>query len=151
MFLQKISHIPYIAAAIVLSACASIADDGAKGLAAFADDPRLGAKTDQICFSGSIDSFYGAKDNTIVLSKGLGRDYRVSLSGMCGYLERAQSIAFERQSGCARRGDFILVSESVFSINDGSGLGPDRCYIDEIYKWDKKAVKRDDDLNEASP
>ncbi len=120
-----------------LSSCATTVSDGPQGLAKFADDPRLGNKVDRICFSGSIDSFFGAEGDTIVLSKGLGRDYRVRLSGLCNNLEHAQSMALERQSGCASRGDYILVSESPFTLNDDIGLGPDRCYIDEIYEWHK--------------
>ncbi len=126
-------------AASILISCASSDMNKPKGIEALKDDPRLGKQVSRLCFKGGIDGFSDPIDNTIVLRESLDSHYRVSLSGLCPNLQNAQSIAFEKSSGCARRGDHLLISESVFSLDDGIGLGPDRCFINEIYEWDRNA------------
>jgi len=123
-----------------LAACATSADDGKpKGIAAFKGDPRLGEEVSKICFNRSIDGFSENTDDTVVLTKGVNKDHIVEVSGICQDLKFAKSIAIDSRSSCITRGDYLLVSSSAFSLDDGTGIGPDRCYIDKIYKWDKKA------------
>lgn len=129
----------FLLSASILISCASSDLDRPKGIEALKDDPRLGKQVSSICFKGGINGFSDPISTTIVLRESLNRHYRVSLSGLCPNLENAQSIAFERSSGCARRGDYLLISESVFSLDDDIGLGPDRCFINEIYEWDRNA------------
>ncbi len=124
-----------------LVSCSTVELDKPRGIAQFKDDPRLGKQVNAICFKGNVDGFSDAAGNTIVLREGINRHYRVSLNGFCPNLEYAQSLAFERQSGCARRGDYILLSDSVFSLDDGTGVIPDRCFINEIYEWDRDALE----------
>lgn len=138
-----------IAISGLLLGCASIDSDEPQGIEKFQDDPRLGEKVSSICFKGNIDGFSDPVDNTIVLREGINRHYRVSLTGQCSDLRHIQSLAFERTSGCARRGDYILFSESPFTLNDGVGLGPDRCFINEIYNWDRDAKLPDTEDIEA--
>ena len=133
-----------------LAACSTTASKTERGMSQFKDDPRLGEEVSSICFKGNIDGFSDAAGNTIVLREGVNRHYRVSLSGFCPNLKHAQSLAFERQSGCARRGDYILVSESVFSLDDGDGFGPDRCFINEIYEWDRDAKDESKQVEDQS-
>lgn len=133
-----------------LAACSTTSSKTERGISQFKDDPRLGEQVSSICFKGNIDGFSDAAGNTIVLREGINQHYRVSLSGFCPNLEHAQSLAFERQSGCVRRGDYILVSESVFSLDDGDGIGPDRCFINEIYKWDRNAKDESEQVDTQS-
>lgn len=127
--------------AVVLAACTSTrqASSEPKGIAAFANDERLGEAVKQICFNRGIDGFYNATRDTVVLSKGVSDDYIVEVSGLCTNLRNAKSIAIDSTLSCVTRGDILLVSTSTFSLDDGTGIGPDRCFIDKIHKWNKKA------------
>lgn len=145
---------PYIRPALiaaslfVVAACASTAesDNKAKGIAAFKDDARLGEKVDKICFNRNIDGFSNNERKTVVLTSGVNKDYIVEVRGVCLNLSHAQSIGIDSTLSCVRRGDYLIVSDSAFSLNDGAGIGPDRCLIDRIHKWDKKAEQRKDDI-----
>ncbi len=131
-----------IIAAATLGACASTAtENGARtdGIAAYNGDPRLGEKVKSICFNRSIDGFSENTKNTVVLSKGVSDDYMVEVGGVCSKLDYAQSIGIDSTLTCVRPGDYLIVSDSAFSLNDQSGIGPDRCIIKDIRKWDKKA------------
>lgn len=127
-------------AGTLMMACASTseADDKAKGIAAYKDDARLGEEVKKICFNRNIDGFSNATRNTVVLSAGPSKDYIVEV-GVCPNLSHAQSIAIDSTLSCVDRSDSILVSDSAFSLDDGTGLGPDRCYIKKMHKWDKRA------------
>ena len=110
-------------------------------IAAFKDDPRLGERADKICFQRNIDGFSKASRKTVVLEANVNDDYLVSIRGMCPSLRNAMSIGIGTNQSCLRRGDILIVSESAFSLNDNTGTGPDRCFIDEIYRWDDDAGK----------
>ena len=121
-------------------ACASASPDGnnTSGIDALKDDVRLGAKVEKICFNRNIDGFSNATKDTVVLSSGVKDDYVVEVRGVCQNLSFAQSIGIDSSLSCVRRGDYLIVSDSAFG--HGGGLGPDRCFIDKIYKWDKTAT-----------
>lgn len=127
----------------VLAGCASTAanDGKARGIAAFKDDTRLGAEVDKICFNRNIDGFSNAARDTVVLDAGPSKDYIVQVKGVCSTLRHAQSIAIDSSMSCVTRGDYLLVSDSAFSLDSPAGMGPDRCVIDKIHKWDKRAEK----------
>ncbi|AXE63769.1 hypothetical protein BBF93_05715 [Hyphomonas sp. CACIAM 19H1] len=121
----------------LLAACQSAPGTGTpQGIAAYADDPRLGAPVDRICFASSIDGFSDNKRNTVILREG--RDeYMVEVFGACPDLEYAQSIGIDSTTGCLTRSDALIVGHTP----GGTGMGPQRCLIKEIRKWDRKAEK----------
>ena len=122
-----------------LSACASSPQtrDQPKGIAAYKGDARLGEQVKKICFNRSIDGFYNATRDTVVLTKGVAEDYIVEVRGICRNLATAKSIAVDSTLSCVTRGDALIVSTSAFSLDDGTGVGPDRCYIEKMYRWNK--------------
>ncbi|WP_371395531.1 DUF6491 family protein [Fretibacter rubidus] len=137
-----------LSATFLLASCATTASDEPRGIAAFEGDARLGQQVDKICFERNIDGFSNNTKDTVVLSTGPSRDYIVSVRGICSNLPFAQSIGLSPRTSCLRENDFIIVSESAFTLNDRSGIGPDRCYIDEIYEWDVRAEATDVDKPE---
>lgn len=117
-----------------------------QGIAAYADDARLGEPVDRICFASSIDGFSNNERNTVVLREG--RDeYMVEVFGACPDLEYAQSIGIDSTTGCLTRSDAIIVGHSP----GGTGMGPQRCLIKEIRKWDPKAAKAAAEASPATP
>lgn len=128
-----------------LTACASTSDDKQKprGIAAFANDARLGEQVDKICFNRNIDGFSDARRDTVVLTKGVSDYYIVEVSGVCSNLRYAQSIAVDSSLSCVMQGDSLLVSDSAFGLNDQTGMGPDRCFIEKIHRWDKDATNEE--------
>lgn len=131
-----------IAAGLIAACASTAADDGKeRGIAAFKDDARLGEAVSKICFNRNIDGFSNATRDTVVLSGGPSKDYIVEVRGVCTNLRHAQSIAIDSTLSCVTRGDYLLVSESAFSLDDNTGMGPDRCMIDKIHAWDPKAKK----------
>lgn len=145
-----------IAGALLLggiSACATSADaNKPRGIAAFKDDPALGEQVDRICFNRNIRGFGDTTDRTVVLTRGVRDQYIVEVSGACRDLKFAQSVGIDSRSSCITRGDYLLVSGSAFSLDDGTGLGPNRCLIQKMHKWDSKAKADDAETdNEDAP
>lgn len=132
-----------LTAGFALMACASstAGENKERGIAAFKDDTRLGEKVEKICFNRSIDGFSMARKDTVVLSKGVSDDYIVEVRGVCTNLRHAQSVGIDTRLSCVREGDYLIVSDSAFGTD--TGFGPDRCYIDKIHKWDKKAKNKE--------
>ncbi len=129
------------AAAALLTGCSTTQSDEPRGIKAFENDARLGEQTNRICFGATIDGFSNARRDSVVLSSG-SKDYLVTVSGACRSLRYAQAIGLDnRGAGCVSRHDILIVSENAFG-NDATGMGPDRCFIDEIYKWDKRAKSK---------
>lgn len=127
--------------ALAVTACASSGESAntADGIDAFKDDARLGEPVNEICFNRQIDGFSDARRKTVILSTGVSKDYIVEVKGLCHNLDFAQSISVDASLSCVRRGDSLIVSDSAFGPDNGAGLGTDRCYINRIHKWDKKA------------
>jgi len=136
--MQKYLFLPAI---LIIAGCSSVSEnaDKPRGIAAFDGDPRLGAQVDKICFSRSIDGFTDAKRDTIVLHRSHNDRYIVEVNGICPSLRHAQTVGLDSYSSCVRENDYLIVSESAFTLNDSMSHGPDRCLIDKIYRWDEKA------------
>ena len=126
----------------LLAACASTYDSAEKeprGAAKFADDPRLGAEVDKICFAGTINSFSAETRDTVVLRARTNDYYLVEVYGACPSLRNAQRVGVDSRGGsCLRKNDFLIVSENLFN-GDQVGIDPQRCMIRGIYEWDNEA------------
>lgn len=136
---------------ILITGCASTAagEDKPDGIAAFAEDARLGEAVNKICFNRNIDGFRTMNRDTVVLQSGISDEYLVEVGGVCSNLQHAQSMAIDSSLSCVRRNDYLIVSDSAFSLDDGIGIGPDRCIIKKIHKWDKDAEQAEDAASEA--
>jgi hypothetical protein len=133
----KLTAITLLALPLLLS-CSTVADTGPRGIAAFESDPRLGEQVNKICFKRNIDGFSNATRDTVVLSSGVNDDYIVKVFGNCTNLRHAQGIAIDSNLSCVSENDYLIVSESVFPSNDRA-FDLERCAIDKIHKWDKRA------------
>jgi len=139
--------LPGLTALLALAACATAATEpGARGLNQYADDPRLGEATKRICFASNIDGFSLNKRSTVVLSEGRD-DYMVEVTGSCFDLDNAETIALDSPTGCLTPGDAIIVASTM----GGGGIGPQRCLIREIRKWDPKAEKAEGEAKVETP
>lgn len=128
--------LPLIAAAAALAACSSIPGTATpRGVARYADDPRLGEETNKICFARTIDGFSMAERDSVLLHDGRDR-YMVAVAGTCVDLEYAEAIALDSPTSCLTPGDAIVVTSTL-----GGLLAPQRCIITEIRDWDPKAEK----------
>ncbi|MDP3458529.1 MAG: DUF6491 family protein [Hyphomonas sp.] len=121
-------------AAAALSACASAPSEPvARGVAKYAEDPRLGEETNRICFASGIDGFSMNDRDTVLLHDGK-RRYMVEVTGTCFDLDNAESIALDTATGCLTPGDSIIIAQTF-----GESFGSRRCMIRDIYLWDPKA------------
>jgi Family of unknown function (DUF6491) len=131
-----------LAGVLALAACSSSALPGTapvRGGAQLAQDPRLGAVTDRICFTSSIDGFGATTRDTVVVNEGRD-DYLLEIFGSCLPLRSAQQIAFPERAGCLRKGDRLIVSENISGLGHGNDAGRTQaCTVKSIYKWDPKA------------
>jgi hypothetical protein len=126
---------PLLLAGLLAACTTAPGETAARGLDKYADDPRLGAETDRICFASTIDGFSENKRSTVVLHEGRDR-FMVEVTGTCFDLDNAESIGIDGRGGCLTPGDAIIVVAT-----GGASLGPRRCMIREIRKWDPKAEK----------
>ena len=126
-----------ILSAATLAACASApGETKPRGVAAYADDARLGEKISNACFASNIDGFSMNTRDTVVLRDG-NREYMVEVLGNCLELDNAVTIGIDARTSCLSRSDYLIVSSSL--TGNGPGLGPQRCMIKEIYAWDSDA------------
>ncbi len=131
--------------AALLGSCTTPPGTGkARGIEALADDPRLGEKLDKVCFTSTIDGFRANGRDTVVLDDSPNRHYLVETTGGCINLDYAQSIAIDSKLSCIRKGDYLIVSDSAFSITGSTGAAPQRCLIKSLYAWDDDAVTEDE-------
>ena len=132
--------ISLLLASAVLAACTSqpAGEAKPKGVAQFADDPRLGEEVKKVCFASTISGFHDATDDTVVISKGR-EDYLIEVYGNCFNLDQAQQIAVDSTTNCLSKGDHLITSDSISGFHDDTGFGVQRCMIKSIYKWDSKA------------
>jgi hypothetical protein len=147
MIFKKLSGVSAIAGAVLLATTsAALAGDRDKEEER---DVRIGEKVDRVCFSRSIDGFSHTEKRSVVLRKGVSKEYYVE-TGSCFNLRRALSIGIDsRGGGCLSRGDYLIVSESAFGLKDNTGIGPDRCYIKAIYEWNEDAEAEETDTEES--
>lgn len=127
-----------IPCALALYACASSSGETEDGVAAYADDPRLGEQVDRICFGRQIDGFGETTDRTIIVEAGVNEHYLIETVGFCPDLDWAQSISLDQFSSCLSRGDAIIPYGSAFGP-DRTGPAPQACRIKAIYEWDEDA------------
>lgn len=140
--------LPLSLCALLLSGCQSAGSGNQpEGIAAYAGDPRLGERTDRICFASGIDSFSMNRDRSLVLRRGMD-EFLVEVYGPCPELAYAQTIGIGSVTGCLSRGDRLIVSSSLQGAG-GSGIGPDRCVIREIHAWNSRADEPEADEPEA--
>lgn len=137
--------LPLIAAAAALAACTSIPGTASpRGIARYADDPRLGEATNRICFASSIDGFSMNTRDSVLLHEGRDR-YLVEVAGTCMDLEYAEMISLSAPTNCLTPGDAIIVSRAM-----GGTLGPQRCIITKIHEWDPKATPPTEETPETA-
>ena len=130
-------------AGTMLSACATGDQEPRKrGLDAYADDARLGAETNRICFASNIDGFSMNTRDTVLLHEGRDR-YMVAVSGGCSELDQAEAVAIDNTLSCITPGDAIIVSHAL-----GGTFGTQRCMITEIREWDRDAEKKSEAATE---
>lgn len=127
-----------VSSVVLLWSCASAGDPAEDGVAAYADDPRLGAEVDRICFGRQINGFGETTDRTIIVRAGANEHYLIETIGFCRDLDWAQSIALDRFSSCLTRGDSIIPFDSAFGP-DRRDLPAQSCRINAIYDWDEDA------------
>jgi len=121
-------------AAAALSACASApSEPQARGVAKYAEDPRLGEETNKICFASGIDGFSMNDRDTVLLHDGRKR-YMVEVTGTCLDLDNAESIVLDSTTSCLTPGDSIVIAQTF-----GESFGSRRCMIRDIYFWNPKA------------
>ncbi|KCZ87873.1 hypothetical protein HHI_15518 [Hyphomonas hirschiana VP5] len=126
-----------VLSAALLAACASAPGEARpRGVAAYADDARLGEKVSNVCFASSIDGFSLNERDTVVLREGR-KEYLVEVFGNCLDLESAMTIGIDSATSCLSKGDALIVSTSL--TGSDIGLGPQRCMIQDIYAWNPDA------------
>jgi hypothetical protein len=126
-------------AAATLAGCTSTpAEPSPRGIAQYADDPRLGEETNKVCFASSIDGFSMNDRSTVLLHDGKKR-YMVEVTGTCLDLDNAESIALDNSTSCLTPGDSIIIASTF-----GETFGSRRCMIRNIYNWDKDAKKAEE-------
>ena len=130
----------------ILIGCTSTGNtaDEPRGVAKYADDPRLGGEVDRVCFASTIDSFGNNSRNTFTVREGMDH-YLIEVFGTCSSLKDAQQIAIDATGSCLSKGDGVIVSDSIAGFDDRTGIGPQRCIVDAIYDWDPKAQKTDEE------
>ena len=142
-------------ACLALAGCASQAggEPKPKGVAKYEDDPRLGKQVDKICFAANIDSFGNTTRDTLTVREG--RDhYLIEIFGSCLPLDRAMTVAIDTSTSCLRKGDHIIVSDSLPGSSSGAAFSTQRCLVNAMYEWDPKAKpdtedEKADEENEA--
>jgi acetate kinase len=125
-----------ILSAATLAAC-STTTETAQDAAELMDDPRLGEKVSSVCFARNIDGFRMNNRDSVVLTKGIGDDYLVTVMGVCSNLDFAQTVGIDTTTSCITQGDELIISNTI-----GAATGPfdvQRCLIRDIYKWDEDA------------
>ncbi|NNE57711.1 MAG: hypothetical protein HKN36_06345 [Hellea sp.] len=132
--------------AIGITGCATSADDKdqPRGIAAYADDVRLGEQTDKICFTRNIDGFRSAMRNTVILDRGVNDEYIVEVMGGCQNLKWAQAIELDSNMSCLSKFDNLVVYDSAFGTNNTPG-SVERCPIKSIHKWNRDAKEKSED------
>lgn len=122
-----------LAAAAVAGCASAPGEPSPKGIAQYADDPRLGEETNRVCFASTIDGFSMNDRSSVLLHDGKKR-YMVEVTGSCLALDDAESIALDSTGGCLSSGDSIVIGTTF-----GESFGPRRCMIKDIYTWDPDA------------
>ena len=127
----------------LLSACTSVPPESNREVEV---SPRQGEEVRQICFASSINGWreVDGERSSIILTKGVSKEYKLDLSGICDLTYAFNSIATRtRGSSCLTRGDDIIFNDSLSGIN--------RCMVKKIYKWNPAEItETDTDTDEAT-
>lgn len=127
----------------LVAACATSSTQTADALA-LSEDPRIGAKTDRICFQRTIDSWSTTDDyrDAVILTRGVSEDYLAFYTGACSAIDFRAALTIGVESapggGCLRQGDALLV--------EGPGDFVNRCFITDVYEWNE--VASDEELTQ---
>lgn len=130
---------------LALAGCATSAETEPRprGVAQFEGDPRLGEQVDKICFASNIDNFGNTTRDTFTVREG--RDhFLIEIFGSCPPLEHAMTMRIDATMSCLRKGDHVIVSDSLIGGSD-IPFSTERCLVNAIYKWDPKAKADDQD------
>ena len=121
-------RIPFIAAALSLSACAH---QGGANPGPVPDSGERGAAVSQLCFTRFLSGFEVAGDDRVIVRKGR-RQYELQMFGSCPELRFAQQLGVRSLGNCLSRGDRILAYPYGVSRQDWR---PPACIIGEIHEW----------------
>lgn len=138
-------------ACLALTACASAADSTPKpkGAEKYKDDPRLGEQVDKVCFASNIDSFGDNTRDTFTVREGFDH-YLIEVFGSCVPLQHAMTIRMLPKTSCLRKGDNVVVSDTLLGGAAEGAFTSQRCMVDKIYKWDPKAKDKAPDTEDSS-
>lgn len=111
-----------------------------------AEDIRVGAKQERICFQQNINAFreYGDGDG-LLLRRGANTWYLLTLRGPCPALDFARVVGLSPDltgAGCVRPVDRIFVSDGT---RGPVGISASSCLIGDIYAFDPAAQTQEDD------
>lgn len=139
---MKFQVIAIASASAILAACAApTSAEDEQTLEEALADPRVGEKTDRICFTRGINGFseWDGPQDGMILHKGASQKYLVLLGGGCLTADRAQAIGVDERfgGGCLTRGDYLFVSDSIFPGRSSDPFSVDRCLVTAIYDWDE--------------
>ena len=140
---MRLGHVLLFSSLLMASGCASTAsdeDEKPKGLAAYADDARLGEQVKKICFTSSIDNFRSPERETVIVERGVRDEYILEVTGSCPNLRYAQRLALDTSLSCLTKFDNLYVYDSAFGTISTPG-SVDRCPIKSIHKWNEDALK----------
>ncbi|RYG35144.1 MAG: hypothetical protein EON93_07015 [Burkholderiales bacterium] len=117
-------------AVLLAAACSSTPDEAAANKPA---DPRQGAEVKNVCFTSQIRDWRENDRQSVIVTVGNRKEYKLSLIGGCDPGDAFTSIGLISRFGggsCLTPGD-ELVTDTRFA----NGL----CRIDRIYEWNKDA------------
>ncbi len=116
-----------------------------KGIAEFANDPRLGEKIDKICFLRAMRGFKTINDRTILLRKNRKERYAIETYGTCMDLDFAWELGFLESSTCLRTYDRFVITRGTSAPIERT------CTVKSIHKWNEAAKDTTDKPQEDRP
>lgn len=114
----------------IAAACSSTPSESAANKPV---DPRQGAEVKQMCFTSQIRDWRENDRNSVIVSTGNKKEYKLDLIGGCEPGDAFTSIGIISRFGggsCLSSGD-QLVTDTRFA----SGV----CQVQRIYEWNKDA------------
>jgi len=111
-------------------------EETVRGVAALANDPRLGEEVSRICFASQIDGFRAASRDTVIVESGFKDEFVLGMMGSCQNLQQAQAIALDTGLSCLTEFDNIIVFDSAFG-KQTSPFSQEKCAIKSIHRWNE--------------
>jgi hypothetical protein len=127
-------------AAALVSACGTAPTETTQ--AAAEPDVRQGKEVRSICFLSQVRNWRTLDRDSLIVEKAVNQEFRVVLNGVCNPNSAFLNIGLISRGGggsCLTRGDKVVTDERP-------SFGP--CYVREMYEWNEKALKKDE---EATP